>query len=206
MQDIGGFVVAKSKTRLVQQQHAVAVLTNLVADDPALRNHAGRKSWAEDRWLHGIAYLAPRITANRRQVFLLRAPTLFGALLVPILATAGASSPNASFWRWLTVGVSVVVALCTAIDQVVRPAVHWRLARETRGALETEGWAFLQRTGRYSGRNDDECFQMLFEAVEQLWSQYERMYLAQVVQPIEAPAMAESTEHKTANRTAKANH
>jgi len=175
-----------------------AALAALVESDPILTGHPQRLSWARDRWLRGISFLRPRISGNRRAAITLRWPMVFGALLVPILATGGATAANAGSWRWATVVVSVFVALCTALDQVYRPASRWRLARSTRSALEAEGWAFLQRTGKYANQDDDACFAAFFDAVEGLWRDYEQVYLSQVAQPQDlsgtGPGKAEGTQ------------
>jgi hypothetical protein len=179
---------------------ASAALAVLVEADPVLSRHPERLSWAKDRWLRGISFLRPRITGNRRAATGLRGPIVFGALLVPILATAGATTAKAGPWRWATVAVSVIVALCTAIDQVYRPASRWRLARATRSALEAEGWAFLQRTGKYGNQDDEACFASFFDAVEGLWREYEQVYLSQVAQA-EDPAGAGTGEaHESQHR------
>lgn len=167
--------------------HTVRILVSLVQTDPALHANPERLTWANDRWLYGISHLGRRISGSRKTVYWLRGPTVFGSLLVPILATGAANSAEAPFWRWATVVVSLIVALCTAIDQVVRPAARWRLVREARSALEAEGWAFLQRVGKYASSNHDERFQLFFTAVEAIWSEYERTYLSQVAHSQESP-------------------
>ena len=171
-----------------------SVLASLIEADPALAGNDKRLSWAKDRWLSGISYLGRRISGNRTTVYWLRAPIVFGSLLVPILATGAANSADGPFWRWATVAVSLVVALCTAIDQVVRPAARWRLVRETRGALEAEGWEFLERGGKYAGCDDDDAFQTFFTAVERLWGEYERVYLSQIAHSQEMPGAARRQE------------
>ena len=165
-----------------------SIMDRLVRDDPAFKDRPERLEWAGE-WLYGISYLNGRNILNRRAVRWLRGPVVFGALLVPILATGAANAPGEPFWRWATVGVSIAVALCTAIDQVVRPAERWRQVRQTQGALEAEGWAFLERAGRYAEPDDTVRFHMLFEAVERLWSQYEQMYLSHIVQVQHIPSM-----------------
>ncbi len=167
-------------------------LADLVYKDRAFRNHPARISWARDRWLDRISHLDDRISSNKRLVFGLRGLMVFGALLVPILATGAANAPENRFWRWATVVVSIVVALCTATDQIVRPAARWRLVRQTRGALEAEGWSFLEGAGRYAGLEDDERFQVLFNAVERLWDEYEQIYLAQIAHVQELPSTGSS--------------
>ncbi len=164
------------------------LLRSLVQEDSAFANNARRMAWAEE-WLYGISYLKRRVDASRRVVYCLRGPIVFGALLVPILATGAANSPGSPFWRWTTVGVSIVVALCTAIYQTVRPVARWRLVRQTHGAQEVEAWAFLERAGRYAGvEDDDERFRLLFDAVEAIWKDYERGYLAHIDQSERLPS------------------
>ncbi len=160
---------AATRSRKDKSPNTAAVLAALVERDPALVNHPERLSWANDRWLSGISHLEGRIRGNRKAVYWLRGPIVFGSLLVPILATGAVNSTDSLFWPWATVVISVFVALCTSIDQVIRPAARWRLVRETRGALEAEGWAFLHSAAGYAEPDDDVRFQLFFNAVEHLW-------------------------------------
>ncbi len=185
------------KIKAQKLDHSFAALESLVAADPILMGHPQRLSWANDRWLRGIQFLRPRISVNRRVANGLRAPIVFGALLVPVLATGGATNAKAPFWRWATLAISVVVALCTAIDQVFRPASRWRAARATRSALEAEGWTYLQRTGKYVGlATDVECFTAFFDAVEGIWRDYELVYLSQVAQQPEVSGSGSDNAQK----------
>jgi len=164
----------------VPREQVSPTLAELVDADPLLRDHPGRLSWAHERWLGGIAHLRPQITKNREVTLAIRAPIVFGALLVPILAAAGASASSSSGWRVGTLIVSIAVALCTAFDQVYRPSARWRLVRGTRSALEAEGWAFLQRAGKYAIGSEGQQFQLFFNSVESLWKEYEGIYMSQV--------------------------
>lgn len=185
-------MVDAARNASVRQRRALSttagIMSKLVQEDSAFKARPERIEWAGE-WLYGISYLNRRNIVNRRAVRWLRGPVVFGALLVPILATGAANSPREPFWRWATVGVSIVVALCTAIDQVVRPAERWRQVRQTQAALEAEGWTFLERAGRYAEPDDTARFHMLFEAVERLWSEYERMYLSHIAQVQEISSM-----------------
>ncbi len=178
---------AASDPRRERFSEAARALAALVERDPVFQGRPERLSWANDRWLYGISHLSRKTTGNRKTVYWLRAPTVFGSLLVPILATGAANSTEQPFWRWATVAVSLAVALCTALDQVVRPAARWRLVRETRSGLEAEGWAFLGRAGKYAEVDDDTRFRTFFEAVETLWANYEGIYLSQVAHSQELP-------------------
>jgi Protein of unknown function (DUF4231) len=178
--------VSPRKVKERELGRSAQVVAELVKSDSAMKDCPERLRWAEDRWLYGVSHLGRGISNNRKTVYWLRGITGFGALLVPILATAAANSPSA-FWRWSTVGVSFAVALCTAIDQVVRPAARWRLVRHTRGVIEGEGWAFLQQAGRYANLGDDERFHELFSAVEKAWEEHERVYLNQIAHEQNVP-------------------
>ena len=183
--------------RAVKFSETAEHLAALVQDDPAFKDRPERVSWARDRWLHGISHLGRRVSGNRKTVYWLRGPIVFGSLLVPILATGAANSAGEPFWRWATVVVSLIVALCTAVDQVVRPAARWRLVRETRGALEAEGWAFLHRAGRYAAAADEERFQLFFAEIERLWADYERVYLTHVAHSQELPGAAQKESRQS---------
>jgi hypothetical protein len=165
----------------------IEALRELVKGDTILNAQPQRLSWANERWLDRLTSFERHIRTSRHTSTVLRSVIGYGALLVPILATASATAGKVNHWRWLTVLISSVVALCTAIDQVYRPGVRWQLVLKARNAMQAEGWSFLERAGQYAEIEDDKCFARFFGAVEALQHNYDSAYLSQVAETKDLP-------------------
>ena len=72
---------------------------------------------------------------------------LSGSLVLPVLITAGKSI------AWLNLAaivVSIIVALATAMEALLRSGRKWRLYRQGADQISSEGAAFFQKLGIYA--------------------------------------------------------
>lgn len=110
-----------------------------------------RKRFLRSRWLDQVVWTESKAARARNRYYGLRLTTLVGALLVPALATLDpqdASLHNAA--RIATWAVGLVVATSAAVEGFFHYGDRWRTYRRTAELLKTEGWLFLQLSGRYS--------------------------------------------------------
>jgi hypothetical protein len=76
---------------------------------------------------------------------------VIGAVMVPALVSLQTIDTDlGSVAQTLSVLVSLVVAVSAAIEQFFDFGGRWQHYRQTVEQLKTEGWSFLQLSGRYA--------------------------------------------------------
>jgi uncharacterized protein DUF4231 len=110
-----------------------------------------RKRFLRSRWLDQVVWTEVKAARARNLYYGLRLTTLVGALLVPALATLDPQDASLhTTVRIATWVVGLVVAISAAIEGFFHFGERWRTYRRTAELLKTEGWLFLQLSGRYS--------------------------------------------------------
>lgn len=110
-----------------------------------------RKRFLRSRWLDQLVWTESKAARARNRYYALRLTTLIGALLVPALATLDPQDDTLhNAVRIATWVVGLVVAISAAIEGFFHYGDRWRTYRRTAELLKTEGWLFLQLSGRYS--------------------------------------------------------
>ena len=127
--------------------------------------------------------LAWRPGRSRNRYYALRLTTLVGALLVPALATLDPADGTAkNVVRVATWIVGLVVATSAAIEGFFHYGDRWRTYRRTAELLKTEGWLYLQLSGRYSanGATHADVYPVFALRVEELIQADVDTYLTKV--------------------------
>jgi Protein of unknown function (DUF4231) len=127
------------------------------------------------RWRPQVLLAKRRVDSNRRWYYSWRVPTVVGALLLPPLASP---TVEASWARWTALGVSLVVAICTALESTFRFGNRWRLYRRMLDELRSEGWAYAYHTGPYASKAE---FTKFVERSEEAIRRYGEEYVADVL-------------------------
>lgn len=99
--------------------------------------------WSAERWGPEVVRLHGKIGPNRTWFFIVRIGQVAGAASLPVFATVGTLG-SGDTWRWVTVAVSLAVALLTAFDQVYRPGLRWRSAYQYYHELVDAGWTYVE--------------------------------------------------------------
>ena len=102
---------------------------------------------------------------------------LSGTLVLPVLITAGRSI------TWLNVAgifVSVLVALATAMDALLRSNRRWRLYRQNADRMSSEGAAFFQALGEYACASPTERLHLFKHRIEGSIEDFHRSYVADI--------------------------
>jgi Protein of unknown function (DUF4231) len=142
-----------------------------------------RKRFLRSRWLDQVVWTEAKAAQARNRYYGLRLTTLVGALIVPALATldpADDTAKNAA--RIATWVVGLVVATSAAIEGFFHYGERWRTYRRTAELLKTEGWLYLQLSGRYSasGATHATVYPMFALRVEELIQADVDTYLTKV--------------------------
>jgi hypothetical protein len=127
------------------------------------------------RWRPQVLLAKRRADSNRRWYYSWRVPTVVGALLLPPLASP---TVEASWARWTALGVSLVVAICTALESTFRFGNRWRLYRRMLDELRSDGWAYAYHTGPYASMAE---FTRFVERSEEAIRRYGEEYVTDVL-------------------------
>jgi uncharacterized protein DUF4231 len=143
-----------------------------------------RKRFLHSRWLDQVVWTERKAARARNLYYGLRLTTLVGALLVPALATLDPQDASLhTAVRIATWVVGLVVAISAAIEGFFHFGDRWRTYRRTAELLKTEGWLFLQLSGRYgvNGSTHAGAYPMFALRVEELIQADVDTYLSKVV-------------------------
>jgi Protein of unknown function (DUF4231) len=103
--------------------------------------------WFEHRFLDELDRRRSLEGIWRRVFWSTRYLILSGSLILPVLITA---SKSVTWLNLLGIVVSIIVALATAMEALLRSGRKWRLYRQGADMFSTEGAAFFQMIGLYT--------------------------------------------------------
>jgi hypothetical protein len=138
----------------------------------------GVASWANDRWWPEVYSEHGKIGPNRLLFFVVRIGQVAGAAAIPVFATAGTLT-NGRTWGWVTVIVSLVVALLVAFDTVYRPGTRWRVGYQSYHQLVDAAWAYLEHPVHEADAKKNP-YARLVQTVEGIVSTQQREYLRDI--------------------------
>ena len=119
-----------------------------------------QKGLLRERWLDQLAWTGAQARKARRRFLTFRVPVVIGGVLVPALITLLLSSKDESSVGWLgnisvdairflAFTVSLAVAICAGIEEVMHFGERWRHYRRTTELLKTLGWQYLMLNGAF---------------------------------------------------------
>jgi uncharacterized protein DUF4231 len=119
-----------------------------------------QKGLIRERWLDQVTWMGAKARRAHRDYLLYRIPVVLGGVLVPALITILLSSgtkvtidwlANApvDVIRFLAFSVSLLVAACAGIEEVLKFGEQWRHYRRTTELLKTLGWQYLMLNGAF---------------------------------------------------------
>ncbi|MGZ4723681.1 MAG: DUF4231 domain-containing protein, partial [Ilumatobacteraceae bacterium] len=127
-----------------------------------------------ERWETEIFEVSKRLDWGLRGFQALRTITLVGTATVAVLASVGKTSADAAGWQTATLVVSLILAIATAFDQVLRPGSRWRSKKEYRESLVNAAWDLVNAQGRYGDGDERSRFGRFQEDVERLLREYHK--------------------------------
>jgi hypothetical protein len=148
-----------------------------------------QKGMLRDRWLDQLAWMGRKARETRRSYLIYRLPVVVGGVLIPALVTILLSSGDDESIGWLggfpvdgirflAFAVSLLVAICAGIEELLHFGDRWRHYRRTAELLKTLGWQYLMLSGvfrRYA--NHGTAFAPFTERVEDVLNEDVEGYL-----------------------------
>lgn len=138
-----------------------------------------QKGLIRERWLDQVSWMGTKARSTRRRYLLFRVPVVVGGVLIPALVTILLSSAPGTTtvgWlggisidgvRFLAFTVSLLVAACAGIEEVLKFGESWRHYRRTAELLKTIGWQYLMLNGLFRHYDSHSAaFQSFTERVE----------------------------------------
>jgi hypothetical protein len=130
--------------------------------------------WLERRFLNEVDRRRRLERRWRYMFWCTRYVILSGSLILPVLITA---SKSVTWLNPVGIIVSIIVALATAMETLLRTGQKWRLYRQGADNISTEGAAFFQMIGRYAISDPAKRMQEFKTRVEGLIEDLHNSYL-----------------------------
>ena len=129
-----------------------------------------QKRFIKARWLDQVLWLDKRANQCRNHYYALRMMTIIGGVIVPALVGINSSDGKIRVaLGWTAFGLSQVVAISAAVEELFQYGKHYTQYRNTAEAMKIEGWQFLQLSGPYRRvENHTQAFTQFSSRVEVL--------------------------------------
>jgi Protein of unknown function (DUF4231) len=133
--------------------------------------------WFERRFLDELDRRRGLERVWREVFWFTRYFILSGSLVLPVLITAGKSI---TWLNFAAIVVSIIVALATAMEALLRSGRKWRLYRQGADQISSEGAAFFQALGVYMQPDPLKRLQIFKEHIEANISDLHDSYVADI--------------------------
>lgn len=162
-----------------------------------------QKHFLRSRWLEQVSWMGGKARENRDYYYLSRRIAIICGIIVPILVSLNTSDFNkvvALVVRLVTICLSGVVAVSSALEEFFHFGDRWRHYRHTAESLKTQGWQFSQLSGFYSSyKSHKEAFPNFTAQVEDILQRDVDVYVTEVVR--EKEKGQERGEHELTRET-----
>lgn len=133
--------------------------------------------WFQRRFLDELDRRRGLERVWRRAFWFNRYIILSGSLVLPVLITAGKS---VTWLNIISIVVSIVVALASAMEALLRSGRRWRLYKQGADKISSEGAAFFQMLGVYADTEPSERLHIFKDRVEHLIIELHDSYVADI--------------------------
>ncbi len=128
-----------------------------------------QKHFLRSRWLDQVLFRANLADGTRNRYYALRLTTIIGGVIIPALVSLNVSGEIASAIRWITFGLSLLVAISAVVEEFFHYGRRWLQYRSTFEWLKIEGWQFFQLGGPYRRyKSHDEAYSAFATRVEDI--------------------------------------
>ena len=107
------------------------------------------KRYLRARWLDQMLWAEARAKSARDRHYVLRIVSIVGGVVVPALVGVNVQGELQALVGWTTFAVSLLVAICLALENFFRWGERWTHYRRLAELLKSEGWLFLELGGSY---------------------------------------------------------
>jgi hypothetical protein len=131
----------KKRRRALVEQELQPILEEI--DEKARR----WEPYLKTRYCEAVITYRDRHEGYRLTFMIVRGIQAVGSLSIPVLAARNTSAHSDTL-AWSILVVSLIVAVATGVEQVVRPGMRWRLARDAYADLVALGWNLVRNIRR----------------------------------------------------------
>jgi len=159
-----------------------------------------QKQFMKNRWLDQLLWLEGRATQSRNWYYRLRLLTIIGGVIVPALVGLNlADNENIKqVLGWCAFGISQVVAISASVEEFFHYGERYRQYRSTAEMMKSEGWEFLQLSGRYEEKdNHVDSYSLFASRIETLIQKDVEGYINQLAQQQKEDKSKEKKDSKS---------
>lgn len=120
------------------------------------------EEYVDERLNPEISYYNKSATRSKQRYLQMRAITVVGGALVPVLVNI-----NVPYLNILTTAISLVVVLFVSLETVYRYREQWTNYRTAEQNLRNEYFIFTSQAGPYSGLDEAAAFAIFVNRIEQ---------------------------------------
>ena len=135
------------------------------------------RTWLQQRFLNELNRRRGLERRWRKVFWLSRYIVLSGSLVLPVLITVGKSIATLNVAGII---VSIIVAMATAIEALLRSGRKWRLYCQGADRMSSEGAAFFQALGDYAEGDLEKKLQLFKERIEDGIRELHASYVADI--------------------------
>lgn len=147
-----------------------------------------QKKFLRSRWLDQLIWMESSSKKNQLRYYILRLGCIIGGVIIPALVSIHASGALGGMIQFVTVVISLIVAVCAALEEFFHFGERWRHYRRTAELLKGEGWSFFQLSGHYQSHNDHKEAYPLFAArMEETFQREVDIFITKISKESEKP-------------------
>jgi Protein of unknown function (DUF4231) len=143
-----------------------------------------QKHFLRARWLDQVNYMDAKAAQARARYHAFRLATIVSGVTVPTLVGLSPACGDAAqgVVRWMTIVISLIVAITAGVEELFHYGERWRHFRETAEWLRIEGWRFFLRTGSYRRyRSEAAAYPAFADRVEEILQRDIGQYFGKVL-------------------------
>ncbi|MEB3337737.1 MAG: DUF4231 domain-containing protein [Leptolyngbyaceae bacterium] len=144
-----------------------------------------QKKFLQSRWLDQLMWTEGKASQTRDRYYALRLTAIIGGVIVPVLVSFEVSNNEnlTKALRYLTIGLSGVVAVSAAVEEFFHYGERWQHYRRTAESLKTQGWQFSQLSGSYrTFKTHEDAFVVFADRIEEIIQRDVEIFVTQVSQ------------------------
>lgn len=156
-----------------------------------------QRHFLRSRWLDQVLWMEKKAAQCRDRHYRLRLTAIIFGVVVPVLVglDVGENEIAENVKRYLTIGLSTVVAGSAAIEEFFHYGERWHHYRRTVESLKTQGWQFSQLSGPYSKfKTHTTAFANFADQVEEVIQRDVEVYVTQLAKTDEEKAQPSVTD------------
>ncbi len=163
------------------------------------------------RWLVRVENMEKDARKSKIRHYILKIIVIVGSAIVPVLVSLNnppsADNPldSQSVLYLATLIISMIVSISAGIHEFFSYGDRWRHYRATVENLKSEGWHFIQQTGRYrSIGNHEKAYKRFAERVEGMLAKERERYMTDIAKEKTSEGQTDS-KATTSSSTEKKN-